>query len=561
MPKINQLLTGLILSIAVALPVATWANQVETNIKPQAKLDQTNQTKLIKSKSTQSTIKSIKANIATNTVTKNGNGIKLKSDYPARDNFNQEVYQLMIDTLHGGNPYHAIPPEDFVFFRFAEQGFWNSSHCILEGCWLSGSRAAKHTDSTYKSAHFIDKNKCFNITDQAKANSIIIDGDGWPRWVLEVIPAEDEYGKYNKLFVEWVDLDMKYHKDWMDDKGIHCNRKNGGRRCYLSPKTLEDEEITTDKGYIPYRGPIFEGYPDGTIRPFNLVTRAEFLKTLAKVLQIEAKTDLKDQFNDINNHWAKDIINTMAEYKFVRGRGNGKFDPNGYITNVEMLKIVTNVWDRFGYNYVNNDNIKQFKLVDVDGIQGYDPNDPRAYPKYRGFDLLEYNQWNLDRAGIRRHETKLAKPRQNWMLNPIIATMPLYIDNLQLLGVNKVEYDKNGFVQDVKINWDQPVKRYQVAFLFNVLTARYGGHGDGFNYEQKHFTDLTGAAEKSNINLPNIEKHIFDMRPVDPYLSAKDIMTIATFDTSKIDYRGLDFGKKEQLEAYMVVREYIKNHQ
>lgn len=48
----------------------------------------------------------------------------------------------------------------------------------------------------------------------------------------------------------------------------------------------------------------------------------------------------KDKFTDIENHWARDIINILAEKRIVTGRGDGTFDPDGKITRAEVAVMI-----------------------------------------------------------------------------------------------------------------------------------------------------------------------------------------------------------------------------
>ncbi len=48
---------------------------------------------------------------------------------------------------------------------------------------------------------------------------------------------------------------------------------------------------------------VINGYPDGTFRPENTVTRAEFVKMLAKAVELGPVTDLPATFPDVQDHW------------------------------------------------------------------------------------------------------------------------------------------------------------------------------------------------------------------------------------------------------------------
>lgn len=91
------------------------------------------------------------------------------------------------------------------------------------------------------------------------------------------------------------------------------------------------------------------GYPDGSFKPENTITRAEFAK-LAYVLKYGVDdsgklfADQKSIFTDVENDasvaWAKGYINYCASQKIVGGVGNNRFNPRGNITVAEASKML-----------------------------------------------------------------------------------------------------------------------------------------------------------------------------------------------------------------------------
>ncbi|MBP3360448.1 MAG: S-layer homology domain-containing protein [Clostridia bacterium] len=54
----------------------------------------------------------------------------------------------------------------------------------------------------------------------------------------------------------------------------------------------------------------------------------------------DSNTTVKNSFNDIKEHWAKDSIEEMHSLGFVNGRNDQLFDPDGDITRAEFVAIV-----------------------------------------------------------------------------------------------------------------------------------------------------------------------------------------------------------------------------
>ncbi len=88
------------------------------------------------------------------------------------------------------------------------------------------------------------------------------------------------------------------------------------------------------KGYV-------SGYPDGTFKPDNTVTRAEFLKILTAVLQIAPANEGASAFSDVTaSDWFFGYVVAGVERGLVGGYPDGTFKPNNPITRQEAAKIL-----------------------------------------------------------------------------------------------------------------------------------------------------------------------------------------------------------------------------
>jgi hypothetical protein len=84
---------------------------------------------------------------------------------------------------------------------------------------------------------------------------------------------------------------------------------------------------------------IVSGYPDGSFKPNNNITRAEFATMLVKALGLTASGT--DSFTDVApSNWCYGSVNTAVYAGLVSGMGNGQFAPNAPITREEMAVMV-----------------------------------------------------------------------------------------------------------------------------------------------------------------------------------------------------------------------------
>lgn len=89
---------------------------------------------------------------------------------------------------------------------------------------------------------------------------------------------------------------------------------------------------------------ILSGYKDGTFNPEGNITRAEASKilTLAKQLDIQNKADLNITDMD-ESHWSYDYVLTLVTNGVVQGYPDGSFKPDNSITREEFCLMIYNI--------------------------------------------------------------------------------------------------------------------------------------------------------------------------------------------------------------------------
>ena len=96
---------------------------------------------------------------------------------------------------------------------------------------------------------------------------------------------------------------------------------------------------------------VLKGYPDGTFKPDNTITRAEFAAVAVRVSGLEnvamAAKGLPTGFSDVPAwHWASGYVGTAAKMGIVNGIGNGLFAPE---TPVKYEEAITMIVRALGY--------------------------------------------------------------------------------------------------------------------------------------------------------------------------------------------------------------------
>ncbi|MGF6352999.1 sugar lactone lactonase YvrE, partial [Paenibacillus sp. 4624] len=100
---------------------------------------------------------------------------------------------------------------------------------------------------------------------------------------------------------------------------------------------------------------LINGYDDGTVRPNNPITRAEFTAMLNRVFNIQAGNNTNVVLKDIDHHWAKEAVENLVAAGVIHGYTDGTFKPNQTITREEMVVMLSRIVD---LNNVTKDTIK-----------------------------------------------------------------------------------------------------------------------------------------------------------------------------------------------------------
>ena len=90
---------------------------------------------------------------------------------------------------------------------------------------------------------------------------------------------------------------------------------------------------------------IIQGYEDGTFRPNNNITRAEFAAIASRFMSSGYDVE-EDLFLYVYLFWARENINDAAMTKWINGYPDGTFLPDKAITRAEAVTLVNNVLQR-----------------------------------------------------------------------------------------------------------------------------------------------------------------------------------------------------------------------
>ncbi|MFN3742453.1 MAG: S-layer homology domain-containing protein, partial [Anaerolineales bacterium] len=104
-----------------------------------------------------------------------------------------------------------------------------------------------------------------------------------------------------------------------------------------------------------YYNGISGGYPDGTYRPENPVTRAEMAVFLIKAMNGPAYTPLNasPSFWDTGSHWAKNWIEALKAAGITSGYPDGTYRPENPVTRAQMAVFLLKAVNGYSYTPPN----------------------------------------------------------------------------------------------------------------------------------------------------------------------------------------------------------------
>ncbi|NLY09294.1 MAG: S-layer homology domain-containing protein [Tissierellia bacterium] len=131
-------------------------------------------------------------------------------------------------------------------------------------------------------------------------------------------------------------------KEPVDDK-INVVEPNSGLMPFGKMSTGTDAKEPLSKEHKAY----ISGYPDGTVRPNDKISRAETATILYRLLSEElinnSKTNI-NSFSDVDPElWYNEAVSTMSKLGYIKGYEDGTFGGDNEITRAEFVSILVRI--------------------------------------------------------------------------------------------------------------------------------------------------------------------------------------------------------------------------
>ncbi|MET3618288.1 hypothetical protein ABID14_001926, partial [Peptoniphilus olsenii] len=220
----------------------------------------------------------------------------------------------------------------YGYLRATKDGYSYGDYTLNDYYW----------DGYWYDGRYYDRNYSVTPTiTEANAGSKIVKGTAGDYATVEVYDDDGiKLGKTtanrNGDFTVYLDRDLKY------GERIKVEAKDGSR--YTSSRyytvAYKDNIDTTDTIARPA---YIAGYPDGSFKPEKTVSRAEAVRMFVKLVNngSELASNPNTAFSDANNGWYSDEINFAVDKGFIKGYSDGTFKPNNEITRAEFAQMIS----------------------------------------------------------------------------------------------------------------------------------------------------------------------------------------------------------------------------
>lgn len=167
---------------------------------------------------------------------------------------------------------------------------------------------------------------------------------------------------------------------------------------------VEDDRWSNEAISTIANGGYIIGYEDGTFRPEDYITRAEFVTIVARFHDMLSTRGTP--YHDIAGHWGENYIITAAEQGWVEGYADGTFRPDEYITRADVIQII----NRLLVRCVNKEGLHADTRQWIDNYE-----DSEYY-----YDILEAtNSHDYERQADNYNETWSAILKENLIIDEL----------------------------------------------------------------------------------------------------------------------------------------------
>lgn len=137
---------------------------------------------------------------------------------------------------------------------------------------------------------------------------------------------------------------------------------------YKEEGEIDYKDVNLDKWYISCikrakAAGYISGYNDGTIRPDNTITREEVATIIGRIKKLSPYDEGVEGFKDKENiKWSKGYVGAVASAKYMVGFPDGSFKPQNNITRGEAVYALNNI-------IMEKEEVQEGEKEEIKGVQ------------------------------------------------------------------------------------------------------------------------------------------------------------------------------------------------
>jgi len=168
------------------------------------------------------------------------------------------------------------------------------------------------------------------ITDQLPEGTTFVEASNGGQYDAEKNAVVWNLGNLKKGDGGVLDLKVKVNED-VEPGTIIRNVAVISAPGYPPEESNEEEVQVGSKVHIPF----IIGFPDGTFRPYEYVTRGQIAAIVARIMELQDLANAPVPFTDVKDHWAKQYI-AATTAKGIFDGGITNFRPDDPMTRAEL---------------------------------------------------------------------------------------------------------------------------------------------------------------------------------------------------------------------------------
>lgn len=251
--------------------------------------------------------------------------------------------------------------------------------------------------------------------------------------------------------------------------------------CSMNTSVLAYDDVTESNHkeaieFLSAQG-VLSGYSDGSFKPMNNVTRAEFISMIIRIQNLDFHGDVnKTYYPDVlEGHWALSDINLATSQRLISGYDDGTFRPDSNITVTDSAKIILCLLGygpsiESGEGYPNGYITEAKKIGILDGIQTqYNQFATRDDVALMLYNSLEINIYEKDGEKYRKTDKNILNSMLKLFERTGVITATKYAEITPVTSLLEDEIAVDNVIYKITDEFIQELVGYKITYYIKEI--------------------------------------------------------------------------------------------